>query len=475
MASHRWWIGLSLVAVTLWGSAALAASPHARALALHREDDPFPPGPPLPADVVDAARDWELARPHAARGDLEVIGYLPYWVGGDDGIRFDVLTQLNYFAAEVDGQGNITALHGWGDTASEQLVAAAHAEGCRVCLVATNFDTDSLSTLLGDPSHRAAAIDNLLEQVLALDADGVDVDFERLASGDKQHLVSFMQELQSAFTAAMGDPWITLATPAVDWSGAYDYDELIEASNGLFVMGYSYHWSGSDPGPNAPKHSSATWGTYSLEWSVEDYLEWGGETNRHEVYLGLPLYGRDWPSVSDAIPGEATGTGESVVYHVAVDEAVEYGEQWDAESDTPYYMYQAQGWHQVWYDDAESILSKIELVDDHDIGGFGFWALQFDDNDPDLWDELAALVDDDDTDDDDTGDDDTSDDDVSDDDTGDDDTGDDDDSPLVHPPPRENPGDGDQGCSCAAPAPGSRLALLFPVGLALLVRRHRSR
>ena len=469
------------------GVAGAQVSTHARLLEQHRFDEPFSEGPALPDEVVAAASAWEEAwaqpgasRTRAARGsrsDLEVIGYLPSWVdAGINGLRFDVLTQVNYFSLEMDSSGDIEYSHGWGGAASDDLITAAHAEGCRVLVTVTNFSSSSLNTLLSSPTNRANAVDTLVDEVLSGGGDGVDVDFEGMSSGNKQDLVAFMQELQAGLEAAMANPWLTLATPAVDWSGAYDYDELMYASNGLFIMGYGYHWSGGNPGPNAPKYGSNLWGSYSLDWTLADYVEWGGEANRHEVYMGLPLYGRDWPSVSDDIPGEATEDGSSITYTSAVSDAQQHGRQWDAESDTPYYMYQSQGWHQVWYDDDESVLSKVELVDEHDIGGFGFWALQFDGNDPLLWDELAVMVgdDDDDTGDDDTGDDDTGDDDtVGDDDTaGDDDTGDDD--GLGHPPPRVTASyDEDAGCACAAPAPADRQLALALGALPLLWLRRR--
>ena len=477
---------LILSAACVLGSAPpageLATAPrgaHASMWEAHRLEPPFPPGPPPTAEVLAAARAWEQTRPHASRSDIEVFGYLPYWVSGPDGLRYDVLTQVNYFGAHVEPDGELSNLNGWGDEATEQLVTMAHAEGCRVCLTVANFDDDEIHDLVTDPSARAAAISALLDEVLAMDADGVDVDFEGMDSVDKPYLVTFMQEMQAEFEAAMSDPWITLATPAVDWSGAYDYDELMYASNGLFFMGYGYHWSAGDPGPLAPKEGSTTWGSYSLAWSIEDYIEYGGYENRHEIIMGLPLYGRDWPSTSDAIPGEATATSDAVTYTSCATGAAQHGEQWDADSTTPYYMFEEYitatdewEWHQVWYDHADSLLSKIELVVDYDIGGFGFWALQFDGNDPDLWDGIAELVgDDDDAADDDAADDDASDDDVSDDDTAmpDDDADDDDLGPNGFPPPHLEPGSGDDGCSCSAEGraayPAAGLLVLGLVGL----------
>jgi len=46
---------------------------------------------------------------------------------------------------------------------------------------------------------------------------------------------------------------VTLATPAVDWSSAWDFNALATESDGLFIMGYDYYWKGSSTtGPVSP-------------------------------------------------------------------------------------------------------------------------------------------------------------------------------------------------------------------------------
>ncbi len=370
---------------------------HAAELRAHRDDPPPEPGPPLDPAVIAAARAWEEGGGRQTRARYEVIGYLPYWEE-TGGLRLDVLTQVNWFAAEMSSSGDLTSLHGWGDAACQQLITQAHAEGCRVSLVTTNFSSSGIHGIVSSATNRANAIDNLLEQVVAMGADGVDVDFEGMSSSDRNDLLTFMEEMTAAFEAEIPGAWLTLATPAIDWSGAYDYDELIARSSGLFIMGYPFHGTWGDPGPVAPKDGGSTWGTYSLRWSVEDYVEYAGTANLPEVYLGLPLYGYDWEAASTSVPTTAVGSCTAIWIDDAMAEAATYGMLWDAESSTPYYNYGSGTNHQVWYDNVDSVLSKIDLAEDYELGGFGFWALQYDGNDPELWDAIAALNGDDDDD-----------------------------------------------------------------------------
>ena len=195
-----------------------------------------------------------------------------------------------------------------------------------------------------------------------------------MSSTHKSQLVSLVEELKERVDE------VTVATPAIDWLGAYDYDALANASDGLFIMGYGYHWSGGDPGPLAPLYGGSPWSDYSLDWSVDDYLYYGAPADK--IILGLPLYGRDWPTTSNSVPGSATGTGSSIVISSAISEAATYGRLYDTVTDTPYYFPDSVS--QVWYDDNTSVREKISYAVDQNLLGVGFWALQYEGGDPGL-------------------------------------------------------------------------------------------
>ncbi|MEC7987401.1 MAG: glycosyl hydrolase family 18 protein, partial [Myxococcota bacterium] len=61
-----------------------------------------------------------------------------------------------------------------------------------------------------------------------------------------------------------------------------------------------YHWKGGDPGPVDPLFGGSPWSVYSLEWTVEDYRDKGVPDNK--IILGLPLYGREWPTENNDVP-----------------------------------------------------------------------------------------------------------------------------------------------------------------------------
>jgi len=313
----------------------------------------------------------------------EVIGYLPYWEYEHyTDLNYDLLTQINYFSAELDPYGNIINSHNWNNL---YLIEYAHARNVKVKLCATLFGQSDLSTLLSSPLNRSNAISNLLNLVSSRNADGIDIDFELLPYSQRENLVLFMNELSTAFHNEMDDPIITMATPAVDWSNAWDYNALAQLTDGLFVMGYNYFYSGSSmAGPVSPLGGY----TYDIEYTINDYIN---KTNGQldKIILGLPYYGYDWPVENSNINSNTTGNGSARIYSDASMMSQNYGNLWDASSSSVWFTYQQSNWQQCWYDDSLSLSNKYQFAIDRNLSGVGIWALGYDNGNNELWGALS--------------------------------------------------------------------------------------
>ena len=314
----------------------------------------------------------------------EVFGYHPYWMGTSwQNYNFDLISTLAYFSAEANTDGSLGNLHGWPTTS---LINEAHARGTDVVLCVTLFSNSGLETLLSNATYRQNLINNLLAQVQAGNANGVNVDFESFPASQKENMITFITDLTETFHSEIPGSQVTLAMPAVDWNDAWDYNALATISDGLFIMGYGYHWSGSSTtGPVSP----LTGPGYTLTWTVLDYLE---KTNYQadKLILGIPYYGFEWPAAS-YVPGAATtGTGDSKTYSEMEPLALSYGKQWHESSQTPWYYYQDSNWNQGWYDDSLSLSLKYDFALYHDLKGIGMWALGYDGTNPELWELLYA-------------------------------------------------------------------------------------
>ncbi|MDP8225707.1 MAG: glycosyl hydrolase family 18 protein [Candidatus Lernaella stagnicola] len=346
--------------------------------------------------------------PAKAGDEPYVAGFYPYW-GDDIGLlQYDVLDEVIYFGADLNGQGDITSLHGW---PRQDLVAAAHAEGTRVTLAVICFSATDMNQLLPSATNRANAIDQLVEAVNEGGADGVNVDFEGLPVAQKQNFVTFVQQLKAGLQVEDPDAIVSVDTPAVDWSGAFDFDALA-AHGRLFIMAYDYHWRTGDPGPVAPLLGSDFWGQYAYDWTLDDYQTYITPYTLERVLLGVPFYGYDWPSAGSGIPGTATGSATAYGILQAWDRADAHGGgQWDAPSSTAYAIFYEGGWRQLWYEDLDSLADKLDYAATREVGGVGFWTAYYAADNQDIWDLVAEYKygspgDDDDDDDDDNDDDD---------------------------------------------------------------------
>ena len=323
-------------------------------------------------------------RLHAQALTHEVHGYHPYWMGSSyQSYDWSLLSTVAFFSLELGATGAIVADHGWPWTT---LVSHAHQNGVRVIVTATQFSSTDLAQLLGSASIRATAIANIVNAVVAGNADGVSIDFEGVPGSRKQQLVAFMNELRAALDATLPDPYLSIATPAVDWNNAYDYDLLAAACDHLMVMAYDFHWSGSTTsGPVAPLGG---WGTYNVGWTIADYITWGAPPEK--MLLGVPYYGYRWGTVSGAAGATTTGTGTARTYAAVAAEVEQYDAQWDTPSLTPWYRGLAPGWFQTWHDDAASLGNKYSRVHAEDLAGVGIWALGYDGTRAELWGALHA-------------------------------------------------------------------------------------
>ena len=314
----------------------------------------------------------------------EVFGYHPYWMGTAwQNYNYNLISTIAYFSAEATAQGNLSNLHGWPVTG---LINLAHTNGVNVVLCVTLFDNEDLITLLSNPSYRENLINNLLIQVQAGNADGVNVDFESFPPSQKQNMVQFITDLTNTFHAEIPGSQVTLATPAVDWNDGWDYNALATISDGLFIMGYNYYYGGSSTtGPIAPLYGNGI----SVSWTINDYLD---KTNNQydKLILGCPYYGFEW-SASSASSGASTlDYGSAKFYSEMEGNALSYGKLWDESSQTPWYRYQNPNWYQGWYDDSLSLSLKYDFAIENDLLGVGIWAMGYDGNNPELWELLSS-------------------------------------------------------------------------------------
>ncbi len=299
----------------------------------------------------------------------DVVGYYTVNYPGDRSsydivhAYSDSLTAIAPFSFAVDGSGNVR-----GDHSADAMTLSTSRGLANLALIhnltGRSFDKGQISALLNSSAARKRAVSDILEIVKTHGYDGVNIDFENVPPSDRARLTQFMKELRAAL--AQQGYRVTMSVPAKHkdaaasaWVGAFDYYELGRVCDQVMIMTYDEHTSGTRPGPIA-----------SLPW-VEKVVKYAAtQMPKRKILLGIAAYGYDWNT--------GTNRARAVTYQQAVANAAKHGKkiQWDAEAATPHYRYKSGSVaREVWFESADSLKTKLGLVERYGLGGIAIWRL----------------------------------------------------------------------------------------------------
>lgn len=332
----------------------------------------------------DEPREEPDAEPPAE--DRTVIAYVPYW---DQERAFDsvlenieIIDEVSPFWYAPDAEGNVELSDPQHTTVDRMMVRYLQEQGIRVIPTITNlrsgdWDPEVVGEVLADDARMEAHVRNIVDLVIAEGYDGIDLDYESLRARDRDPYSAFLRELSAALHAE--DKLLTSSVhPKTSDEGvdernvAQDFEVIGETNDQVRVMTYDYSWDTSPPGPVAP----AEWVEEVIAWTVT-------QIPREKVVLGVVLLGYDW----------VDGHGETVDYYMAMSRARQEGAEIQrADDESPWYTYtdQSSREHEVWFEDAASISSKLRLIREYDLGGVFAWRLGGED--PGVWSEVPKYT-----------------------------------------------------------------------------------
>ena len=166
---------------------------------------------PLPAGqgsnvVAPDLIEPSVVAPNATGSTLrrEVFGFLPYWETGSS-LDYDTLSTVAYFGIALNNDGTLykagNGWNGWVSSTMTSVINNAHAHGTRVALTVESFAWDSAGAaaqraLLSSPTASLTAAQQIAAEVGRRGADGVNLDFEPIASGQSANYVTFVRTLR---------------------------------------------------------------------------------------------------------------------------------------------------------------------------------------------------------------------------------------------------------------------------------------
>jgi spore germination protein YaaH/PKD repeat protein len=322
-----------------------------------------------------------------------VYGWHPYWSGSAYlNYDWDLLSHMSFFSYEVDAAtGNANSTHGWSTSAA---VTTALATGnTKVTLCVTLFSNHT--TFFGSTSSQQTLITNLINLIQSRGAHGVNIDFEGLPSSQKTNFANFMVNLANQMHSAIPGSEVSTVLYAVDWNDVFDFTIMNQAVDHYIIMGYDYYWTNSTTaGPNDPLYHFGSTYNYTLSRSITYYLQKGCPANK--LIMGLPYYGREWPTSSSTIPSSTTGGGVSRTYAYVKNNSTGYytaaNHQWETDSYSDVYVFNNGGPRQCFITLEDGFKKRLDHVNVSGIAGIGIWALGYDDGYNQLWNALEEYM-----------------------------------------------------------------------------------
>jgi spore germination protein YaaH len=341
----------------------------------------------------------------------EVFGFLPYWEVSSSSTTIDYsrISTIAYFGVGAAANGSLektnkdgsttTGWNGWTSSALTNIINKAHQNRTRVVLTIQSFawsagGASKQKALLGSSTARAALARNIAVAVRDRGADGVNLDFEPIASGYADEFVALVKRVRTELNAVAKGYQLTFDTTGFIGNYPIEAATAAGAADAIFIMGYDYRSSGSSPvGSIAPIGGAA----YDIVDTVKAYR---ARVPASKLILGVPYYGRAWSTSSDSLnatntSGTKYGTSTTVIYANGIVVLQEHGKRYDTREGVAWTAYRRQNcsstygcvtsWRQLYMDDAKALRAKYDIVNAYGLRGAGIWALGYDNARPELW------------------------------------------------------------------------------------------
>lgn len=257
---------------------------------------------------------------------------------------------------------------------TEWMVEEAIAYGTRPILTLTPFGPDGqfsnylIHAILSNVSAKDRLIENLYNAVLRQGYQGVNIDFEFILAEDRDLFTEFVRDVTAAINTLGYEVTVDLAPktsrdqPGLLYEGK-DYAGLGAVADRTLIMTYEWGYTYGPAMAVAPVNKVR---------EVIDYAV--TEIPREKISMGVPNYGYDWTLPYVRGESKATTIGNIEAVQIAIQNNAEI--LFDEISQTPYFHYVSNGMtHEVWFEDARSILAKYRLLREYNLHGIGCWQI----------------------------------------------------------------------------------------------------
>lgn len=312
-----------------------------------------------------------------------VYGFWPNWPYlGSYQPDWNTLTHVSYSKWILNSDGTLTEP---GNMSNYYVVRdQAHQHGVKITLCIHSSDPYVIDSVIAN--HQTDFINNISNSLQMYGADGVNLDLETptdinsiTGTSNVPLFENLMANLHTTLKAANLDYHISLDIPwGIKHAATFKNANLKKYVDSVFLMSYDY-CNRRTTAPNSPYDSPIRYDAIDSVNETSKYF------SKNQIILGLPFYGYDYSTDSNQ-PGANITNEQPIHIEDAINNTQIYDRIWDSDSNTPWYCYKSgDTWHQVWYDDDESLRLKYQYAKSENLGGVGFFALGYERNYPNVW------------------------------------------------------------------------------------------
>ncbi len=219
----------------------------------------------------------------------------------------------------------------------------------------------AVSKILSTFETRANLIDNIINELVKIDVDGIHVDFENMYKEDKDNYSRFIIELAPRLREIGITLSVLLTAPdgSDTWSLCYDRNLIGKVADYVVFMGYDEHTGSSK---TAGTVAGADW----VELNIKKFLGQEG-ISKDKIILAMPFYTRLWQETDGTLTNKVVNMNQIEIPSDAK-------KAWNNTLKQNYMEYTRNGsTFKMWIEDEQSISAKIDLVEQYELAGAGFW------------------------------------------------------------------------------------------------------
>ena len=247
---------------------------------------------------------------------------------------------------------------------SREYIEWAHFNNYKVWPTLSNVqlnDIDKMSEILGTYDSREYLIENIVKALTENNVDGINIDFENMYKEDKDKFSRFIIEL----TPRLRDIGMNICVDVTEpdgsdtWSLCYNRNVIGKVADYIVFVAYDEHNSSSK---NAGSNASYSW----VETNIKKFIE-REIVSPNKIMLANAFYTRLWREDEEGLSCE-------VVNMKDIEIPSEVERTWDDKAKQYYIEYEKNGAkYKMWIEDQESISKKMDLINQYNLAGGGFW------------------------------------------------------------------------------------------------------